>query len=116
MEQQLINQVGEEDFSLQKECDKTIILLLENLRKSNQVVIATDKTTRSKLFRSRTIKMGLMTSKKIRKRNRQKETGRNIRSSKGNENTPRRNYFRKKNICSYQKHWNPKVFQLQNLY
>ena len=44
VEQQLITQVNEEDFSFKKKRDKTIVLLLENLRKSDQVVIATDKT------------------------------------------------------------------------
>ena len=44
VEQHLITIVNEEDLSKSKDRDKTITLLLENLRKSSQVVIATDKT------------------------------------------------------------------------
>ena len=44
IEQQLIAQVNNENYSKKKERDKIIAQLLENLRKSSQVVIATDKT------------------------------------------------------------------------
>ena len=43
VEQQLIKIVNEEDLSKNNYRDKTIILLLENFRKSSQVIIATDK-------------------------------------------------------------------------
>ena len=44
VEQQLIKIVNEEDLSKNNDRVKTIALHLENLRKSSQVVIATDRT------------------------------------------------------------------------
>ena len=50
VEKQLITIVTEEDLSFKKDCDKAISQLLENLRESDQVVIATDKTNSFKLI------------------------------------------------------------------
>ena len=50
VEQKLIAQVNEEDLSLKKPRNKKIDLLIEKLQKSDQVVIATDKTNSFKVI------------------------------------------------------------------
>jgi len=83
LERILITQAAEEKFP-KKERDERIYQTLIDLKKSNEVVIATDKTNSYRPVPIEKYKMGTRTPRNLSKENRKRKNKRNIRTSKYN--------------------------------